>query len=820
MTRIPSLLAFVLMLTSAVFAQEFEIKKYDINASVNVETYTLEARARLSMVNLSGKDILDKLLLSNDKPKLSFYLNSKARVTAMNVAGNAVTPVVRESERYSVLVVSTDITSAFASAPEFNVEISYAIPLNEVRAEGSSTQTSTERNVGLRISPTECFALPGSFWVPVNHLPYAEHGADTAPLQITVNVPAGLKVVSSGSAKDGGAFENTYAAQPFFIAGDYEVFANKPADAGGLPSGPLVEVYAPRGLSEAGKQQAQRLVTEAARMLQFYSKYFGGAVGGTFRIVSSQARERDTGMTGELVSRGLNFAAPGMLIVSDGLFRRSALDLGTIEVMAGAAARAWIDGRVLLRGRGTGIWREALPVYLTAQYLGDRFGEAQREAAFERYRRAYAPVARGTDAPLLTQSVLDRGYATTMYNKGALVWRMIEKRLKRQIFDVLLRQLLDRQNTDVLTATDWRAPLCGMSRCNSLKNALGTLAARAAGNERQEIANLYSQWIENAILPDIAVGQPQITATGVESTVANFGSGDLFVDIVATTDKDEKLRQSLLVKAGEFPSVAFPAGTQFKAIEADPDKIYLQKDYANDSWPRRQANEDLYGQASLAFSKKEYAQAEKKIREALSIDSASATLQALLGRVLIAAGKNDEAARAFSTALRSEPLPLQAYGWAHLGLGELALQQNKAAEAVPHFREAAAAELDPFTTQSAYEGSYRAERAAGTIQISDEVKGFVQKFDAAILAGSTDSINQLVDLGSLRNFARRVVASRPSLWSSEILRTEQLDANRFAVDVRLKIRILDKESTGNALYVLTRTGGRIILSEVPVFDLK
>src|SRR5207237_6480574 len=135
-----------------------------------------------------------------------------------------------------------------------------------------------------------------------------------------------------------------------------------------------------------------------------------------FRIISTQARD-------------LTFSSVEAVAIDDSVFRRDTLDLGTIELVAAAAAKAWIDGRVLLRGRGTGMLRDALPVYLAAQYLGERFGAAQREAAFERYHRAYAPLARGADAPLLTQSPLDRNYTASMYSKGALVWRMFEKRI-------------------------------------------------------------------------------------------------------------------------------------------------------------------------------------------------------------------------------------------------------------------------------------------------------------------------------------------------------------------------------------------------------
>ncbi|HEY6400134.1 MAG TPA: hypothetical protein VI479_01915, partial [Blastocatellia bacterium] len=76
----------ILLLSSIGFAQEFEIKKYEINARVVPEEQKVDAQAKLSLVNLSDPDLAERILLSPDnKPRLSFYLNPKAKVEAMKV---------------------------------------------------------------------------------------------------------------------------------------------------------------------------------------------------------------------------------------------------------------------------------------------------------------------------------------------------------------------------------------------------------------------------------------------------------------------------------------------------------------------------------------------------------------------------------------------------------------------------------------------------------------------------------------------------------------------------------------------------------------
>ncbi|MBK9709359.1 MAG: hypothetical protein IPO77_20950 [Acidobacteria bacterium] len=73
MTRIVLCLATLLLISTAVLAQEFEIKKYDLNARVIPDEFKVDIQARLRMVNLSSPDLSDKILLSTDnKPKLSF----------------------------------------------------------------------------------------------------------------------------------------------------------------------------------------------------------------------------------------------------------------------------------------------------------------------------------------------------------------------------------------------------------------------------------------------------------------------------------------------------------------------------------------------------------------------------------------------------------------------------------------------------------------------------------------------------------------------------------------------------------------------------
>jgi hypothetical protein len=811
---------FIVLFSSIAFAQEFEIKKYEINARVIPEEQKVDLQAKMRLVNLSDPDLGERILLSPDnKPRLTFFLTPKAKVEAMKINGVAAQPKTAEDTRNNLMRVYVEMTSAIIGQPELDVDLSYSIP-------------STDRSPTLHVSSEETFLLPASFWAPVTHTPYADHGADTAPFSLTVAAPAGLKVISSGVRKSENSFEQSLAAQPFFIIGDYEIVSRGGADH-------PVEVYYPRGSGEIGKQQAERIAAEAERAVAFCAKYFNVGAVEPFRIISTQARQLNTATSDSFsASRETSASMVGAVTIDENVFRRDVVDLGMIELISGAAARAWVDGQVLLRGRGAGLLRDALPIYLVAQYLGARFGPSQQDAAFDRFRRAYSTIARN-DIPILTQSPLDRNYATSVYNKGALIWRMIEKTFGVKTLETALRSSLSRGKVDSLSLAGWWAPqqmqqkkatlqphpLCRLSRCANFKENLVS-----AGADSKLVNELFINWIETVSLPDFAVGKPQNTANGVEAAVTNFGSfddtlskstgGEFTVAVVAVNDKGEKLPTTVTVKASEFGVVNFPAGVTIKSIEIDPEKIYLQSDYSNDAVPHLPSQSEAFGQANLAFSKNDFAKAEEKAREGLSATSTAPTLQALLGRALLAQKKTDEAEKIFNEALKAEPLPIQAYGLAHLGLAEIAILQGKFDIAAKHFRFAAAADLDAATTIAARDGALKAERGSGAVKIPEDVRAFLQKFDAAVLQGGSAAVNQFVELGNLRKFAQNLVVRKPSIWVTEALRAEEWDASRVAVDVTLKIKIEGKDYAGRAVYVISRTDGKLLLSEVPTFDVK
>jgi hypothetical protein len=89
--------------------------------------------------------------------------------------------------------------------------------------------------------------------------------------------------------------------------------------------------------------------------------------------------------------------------------------------------------------------------------------------------------------------------------------------------------------------------------------------------------------------------------------------------------------------------------------------------------------------------------------------------------------------------------------------------------------------------------------------------------DKAILSGRKAEIEQMIVAGELTNFANAIVGSQPEVWQTQVLRTEQLDATRMAVDVNLNVKQLGRELSGRPVLILARVGSGWRLVEVEFF---
>jgi hypothetical protein len=74
--------------------------------------------------------------------------------------------------------------------------------------------------------------------------------------------------------------------------------------------------------------------------------------------------------------------------------------------------------------------------------------------------------------------------------------------------------------------------------------------------------------------------------------------------------------------------------------------------------------------------------------------------------------------------------------------------------------------------------------------------------------------------GELTRFVQQIVGTQPEAWTTRVLRTEQLDANRVAVDVAMSTRQLGVDHAGTAVFILARVGGGFKLNAIELFEVR
>lgn len=782
-----------LALTTGAAAQDIEVDRYNVNARIEPAASALDVRASINVSNLS----------QSSKSKLYFRLTKLAKVTAVTVNGAAAQFDAIDDRRVTSLSQITVTPQApLAGGGKATIEVSYRI----------EAQESTSL---IHIYPGEVLLAAESVWVPMPTTVFTMYGPTTAPVTLSVTSPAGSKlgVMSSGALKPDQAsgmftFEQPLNSLPFFIAGAFRQAT--PATQGGVQ----VFINDLEGASQhvAARDNLRSLLTaETGRIIDFFTKTLGPApAGATFRIISS--------------SRAGNLTVPGALVLSDKTFRQDALDANTIEVLADALARLWIDGRARIRGQETrqaqegrpaqsamspALLRDALPRYFAALYFEERFGKQGARDVLTRMRWSYTPVAKsGRDAELDVQTILLPNYSAAIFGKGPLVLRLIAETAGRDKFINAVKSLIAAGPTKVVTTEDLRSQL-----------------VKATG---PEVEKLFQQWIDSIIEPDIIVGSPLPSdKPGAQRiNLRNLGTGDVAVTVVATTASGKQVASTVTVPSENITATDIATTEKITTIAVDPENLIVQTDYDNDlregdmKTPRPSA-QTLLNEAIAAFNKASYAEAEAKLRQAIQYDQTNAPLHSWLARTFAAQKKFDDAVREATAATKIEPPVTSALAWAHITLGQAALARNQAAEAVQHLRRAVVIADEAPAQFASRELLIQAERAANQLPPVDEsVKVFITQLDAAIKQSGSDRLFTLIIKNNLKRLVQGITVSRPSAWTTEILRAEQIDANRVALDVALRVTAEGREQTGTALFILNRTATGWVLEDVQLFNVK
>lgn len=760
-----SFLAFVLIIAglSGVRAQDepraaWQATNFDITVNNLGADLALNARAVVSLRNVGR----------GAGSTLSLRINAKAEIKTLSIGGATATYRSVPEPRGGAQRLTITLPSAIAPNEGVVATVEYHLPL-------------TENSGVAAISPVGTQFLPLSLWYPTANTPFALRGADYAPFRVTLT---GASAISSGtekSANGNSIFEQSLSGQPFFVAGAWD-------RVDGSGNAKDISAFLPKGSGADDRKRAEALIALANDAREFYASLFGAAPAVPIRIIS--------------VTRGAGFDDVGTILLGEGAFHRKKTDSATVLSIAEAVARIWIGAETPVRGEGHGVLTEGLPRFVAALFIEKQFGPEAAEAERGRQRMAYSAIAK-RDVSLSRTTPLDSTYFSSVTNKGAMVWRLVDHVVGRDAFVAAWRALLLGAKTD--------------------PEGLTLARARTVFAERGGAAfkTLLDQQLDEATDMDLMAGLAHLEGGQWIAALRNLGSTAVTVNVVATTDTGQQVNAQATIPSHDFGQASFKSASKIVRVEVDPEKFYPQTDYANDVAPHSVELATSLAEATRLFGAQEYPKAEALARELLSASARTQEARIVLARALLAQNKIDEAEREFRL-LSEDRLPTPAtLAWSSIGLGEIALRRGQAAEAARNFNDAVRADAEYASSLTARAARIRAEAAANAPPAIDEsAKTFVNQLDAAIRSGRQAEIAPMVVPGELAGFVRGAVGTQPEAWVSRILRAEQLDSNRLALDVTINSKQLGAEHAGTAVFILARVGAGWKLNAIDFFEVR
>jgi hypothetical protein len=443
------------------------------------------------------------------------------------------------------------------------------------------------------------------------------------------------------------------------------------------------------------------------------------------------------------------------------------------------------------------VLRDALVRFLATQFLEKQFGREAVQSELYRERIAYAAVAQ-RDGPLSRASQLDNTYFGSVPNRGAMFWRLVDRKLGHDAFVSVLKAAVQTDRNGMTLA--------------GLREAL-----TARGGE--SVKSLMDQQLDQVIDTDLMVGLPTQRGADWVSALRNIGSIDVTVTVAGTTDTGQVVTAEATVPAKSFGEAVFKTPAKIVRVEVDPEKFYPQMDYGNDVVPRAKDLPDALNEASLQLGAQDYVKAEATARAMLNVAPRFQEARILLARALLGQNKLDEAEKLFRSALE-EGLPFPAtLAWADIGLGEIAMKRNQPAEAAKRFSDAVVASRDYPSSLAARLARIRAEAAANNAPAVDPaVQTFVTQLSQALVSNKKPDLEARIVSGELVRFINGSIGTET--WDTKVVRTESLNANLIAADVQIQLKKLGGAGSGTAVLLIARTPSGLKLSGIDLFEVR
>ena len=718
----------------------WQVERYEISVQLpTVEAdRSIAAKAKVELRNVSG----------NSASSLTLRMNSSATVSNFAVNGNTV-EFAKAQENAGSAAMQRISARIPAVAPNGAVSavIDYKVVLKDNTGLASHSSTGSQ-------------FLPLSFWYPTPNSWYFARGADFAPTRIQVT--GGQTVVSSG-IDSGGTFDQRLYVQPFFVTGNWE----KTSAAG-------VDVYIPRDSDPDTKLRAGEMAALFADARSYIANALGNLPDTPLRMVA--------------VKRGGGFSSGGTVLFDEAVLRRSKIDSSTAMTIAEGAAKLCLADPLRLSGDASGVLREGLSRFFATEFIESKFGKGVADAERLRQRIAYSLVSQ-RDGPLVQAVPLDDFYYSAVSNKGAMIWRLLQRKVGADEFNKRLRSELQDKNV--------------------------TLAeVRAAFADQKEFLDTM---IDKPTDTNLMVGLPQQRTGETTAALRNTGSTDVTVIVTATLASGERMTAPATVRATSFGEVTFKTPQKVTRLEIDTEKLYPQTDYSDDVAPREATENDPLLSVKRAFDKQDFNGAEAVARNALRDHPNHDDLRILYARSLLGLNRNSDAEREFKLALDEKLPSSRTLAWGNLGLAETAARSNQNSQALKFAENAIRADAEYGASLAARNLRNKLGSASA---VPDDIKAYFTNFDRVAAANRKTELEAAVLPGEASRFVSGI-SGQTTEWKTTPVHVDRLDPNTVLVETQMSVRLLNRENeTGMAVYRLVRTGSGWKLYSVDIFEVR
>jgi aminopeptidase N len=591
----------ILLSTAGLYAQDrrtqIDVISYKIDATVDPAQQTLSAAAAVTFAP------------QEEAISATFELHNSLQITGVTDSAGRQLRTSRTLQDFSVRV---DFQQPQPKGTPVTLNMAW-----EGRLSGKEESPIYGLTFGA-IGRDRSYLLYPSRWFPVSG-----YTADRFAMDLTVIVPAGYKVVSSGIESVQGqrfTFQTTRHGFPGSLAvvqGSAQRVSSQ-----GITS----DVW----FAPANAAQAQPWGDEVGKAMTFLTTIFGLAPQSTLAIVE----------TGEGAPTA--YSVPGMLFVSSAAAARQP----SPRVLANQLTRQWFGSLISPTNRNH-IWlSNGIARYMELMYLEQINGPSILEGEI---RDLYVDALTATDAPVL-QAARFEDYSPEFFavtgSKGAATLHMLRWVLGDDKFKKVLNDFANRYANQSASTDDLRK-----------------LAEAAAGEPLQ---GFFIQWLESTGAPEFkieyVVYRTQKGFRVVGKITQDLDTFRMPVELKIETEGNPEFKR--VDVAG--PSTEFVVETFGKPrkIIVDPNGRMLRL-----SPQMRVAVAIRRGEQFAEIG--EYTEALKEYQRALEVNRISSLAHYRVGEVFFLQGNYQSAANEFREALNGDGEPKWTEVWSHINLGKI-----------------------------------------------------------------------------------------------------------------------------------------------------